>query len=242
MPNVHILEALFDRLEPQHLIALSENMRSICSTCHGNFTLGTACSGTDLCVDLWKLVFDACASRFGDRLTVLHEYSCENVDYKQRFIEPPRSFRRPVAAMSLRVRSWHRGTPLGLVLGPIGPGARADGVNRWSAVPPWAPRVATWGPRGRAWATLGRFGGALGRLGRLGGLVGPGDISGRGGAAGGPNGLTVPGAVLDGRTVEFMRTRQPSDTVMHIVALGWSRTLFGVSGGRLEAIVSVLKS
>ena len=73
-------------MTPLHLVSLSENLRAIYSACDGNFTLGTACSGTDLVVVVWKSIFDACANRFGDRMTLFHAYSCENVEFKQHFI------------------------------------------------------------------------------------------------------------------------------------------------------------
>ena len=82
-----ITTRLWARLDSAAKIAISENARQLSTLLGSQFKLGTGCSGTDVVVLSLQDFFHFLKAECGCDLHVDHLFSCENVDFKQAFLE-----------------------------------------------------------------------------------------------------------------------------------------------------------
>ena len=91
-----ILAEQFSKLTAADKLMLARGLADLVSVTEGKLVCATGCSGTDLIIDALVDTFALLGETFGHSVQVLHEFSCENIGFKQEFIrahfDPPAVF------------------------------------------------------------------------------------------------------------------------------------------------------
>ena len=72
-------------------MAVSQGLRDCHAAIGGTIAVGTACSGTDVVLDCIERLIAIWKERFGVEFKLRPKFSCENVEYKQKYIQEVQS-------------------------------------------------------------------------------------------------------------------------------------------------------
>ena len=87
LPIMDIIKQQYTKLTATQFIALQKGVRTLHELTGGSFRVGTACSGTDVVMRCLNLLFGRWRQLFGVQFRPVHCFSCENKDFKQRFLD-----------------------------------------------------------------------------------------------------------------------------------------------------------
>lgn len=81
-----ILGRLWARTSAPDILAMRRNLDKFITAIEGNLKVGTACSGSDVVLPTVNNALALWRQEFGFQVSFEHAYSCESVEFKQRWI------------------------------------------------------------------------------------------------------------------------------------------------------------
>ncbi len=85
-PMEIILGRLWARMSAPEILAMRRNLDKFITAIEGNLKVGTACSGSDVVLPTVNNALALWRQEFGFQVSFEHAYSCESVEFKQRWI------------------------------------------------------------------------------------------------------------------------------------------------------------
>ena len=85
-PMEIILGRLWARTSAPDILAMRRNLHKFITAIEGNLKVGTACSGSDVVLPTVNNALALWRQEFGFQVSFEHAYSCESVEFKQRWI------------------------------------------------------------------------------------------------------------------------------------------------------------
>ena len=81
------METQFANITAQQVLKLRSQVDKLMQATQGKFRFATGCSGTDMIAFALEAVFGRFKALFGLSAELTHCFSCENVPFKQQWIE-----------------------------------------------------------------------------------------------------------------------------------------------------------
>ena len=84
---MEILRKQFAKLDSEKVSTFRASLKKLHEATDGVFDIGTGCSGTDVAILALQTCVDFWSECFGIKFLVRHRISCEQSDFKRRFIK-----------------------------------------------------------------------------------------------------------------------------------------------------------
>ena len=86
-PTAANISDLMDKLSASELGRLRLNVAAVSAVCNGKISIGSLLSGTDCQFFMWQCLMSLIERRFGIFIEIDMKFSCDNVEYVQKFIQ-----------------------------------------------------------------------------------------------------------------------------------------------------------